>query len=276
MQSALCALGAVLFSFGSLWLAIPAVLCALAAAALPSWRGHPAGAQVIFGAGFLRGLYWLLFEQSLVSAQRLEGFRGLTLLVFICASAYLCIHLRASLEKARFWVLIVLFGVLGVATEPRMVPLVAALVAGIAIGRSGIAGTAIRRSGTGGTAIRRSGIGGSVPRDSDMIPRSGAVFTGELAGLFLLYQPHTWEALTYSSGPVVVLPVVVLISLSVAVVSPRWAGRAAALTAAACAAVAWRSGHLQDGFWLSSALLCAAAAAFSLAANPSRAVAAAR
>ncbi|HEY2029706.1 MAG TPA: hypothetical protein VGH20_10910 [Myxococcales bacterium] len=281
MPAALCALGAVLLSFGIAWLAVPAAICAFAAAvvssrtastpdaALPDGHrdlaagrrslpglgllDHPAAAQVVFGIGFLRGLYWLLFEQSLVSPQRLDGFRGLSLFAFICASAYLCVHLRASLEKARFWVLIVLFVALALALDARFVSLVAVVVADVTLGRSGAAHYPF--------APRAPTRGGA---------RSVAAFTPDLAALFLLYQPLTWNELTRASGAAMVVAAIALAAVLAMLVSADWTARGAAVAAVVCAVLGWWSGRSEEVFWISTALLSCAAAGFARARQSAR------
>jgi hypothetical protein len=235
-----CAVGAVLLSFGSVWLAAPAALCGVAAAAMgPAPREPLLAPRLVFGLGLLRGLSWLLFEQTLVFGERLAGFRGLALTAVIVGAAYLCVHLRASLEKARFWVLLVLFAVLGVAMGGAPVVILCSLVAAAALARTG--------------------------------PR----MTGELAALLVLYQPRTWDLLSRSS---VAPPIAAAAALAVVMAVHRapLAGRGAAALAVLCLACGFWLGHLADAAWVASALLAAAAAALALSPDPACSAGAAR
>lgn len=74
-------------------------------------------AQLVFGAGLLYSLYCHLFESPTFygDPRLLQSFRGLALFAVILGSAYLCVHLRASLRRARFLALLAVFAVMGIA-----------------------------------------------------------------------------------------------------------------------------------------------------------------
>jgi hypothetical protein len=221
----LCAAGAVLLSFGNVWFAAPAALCALAAAAVGPAPGEPQlPPRLVFGFCFLRGLFWLWFEQTLTSGARLEGFHGLALVAFVGGSAYLCVHLRASLEKARFWALLVVFVALAAAIGAGWLAVLALLVAAWAVARAGQ--------------------------------------TGELAALALLYETRTWHLMSRASVAPAALALVALALLALRRFSGL-AARGTALLAALCIGYAVWSGHIFDGSWFASGLLCAAAALYT-------------
>jgi hypothetical protein len=85
-------------------------------------RGSPADrpviAQAILGAGCVAGLGCHLFVSPIiygdVAALR-GGFRGFAMIALVLLAAYLCVHLRASLVRARFLLLLACFAVMGVA-----------------------------------------------------------------------------------------------------------------------------------------------------------------
>lgn len=224
-----CALGALFLSFAgdgpAVWLAAPAVVCALLAAASKPEQKRLPFAQVVFGLGFLRGLAWLFFEQTLVPPPRLQGVHGLTLSALVIGAAFLCVHLRASLEKARLFVLFVLFAAIALAMDAPPLPVLAALV----------------------TAA--------------VVARCGARPTADLAAVFLLYAPATFEGIVRSSPAVLAAPAVALVFLAAsrfAAAVPAAAGLAA--VAAACAFLPGRAAGAAFG---ATTLLCVAAAALS-------------
>ncbi len=123
----LCALGAVsmgialqisagMFSPVALALATLTSAAAVWAALLRDRTGPALPAEVMLGLGFLHGLYCHLFEVPTFYAnpQRLQGFRGLALMTLLFGSAYLCLHLRGSLQKARFYAVLACFVAMGV------------------------------------------------------------------------------------------------------------------------------------------------------------------
>ncbi len=91
------------------------------AAALWLRRGAPAEpefpAQVVLGGGCAFGLACHLLGSPVFYADpgALQGsFRWLALAALILLSAYLCVHLRASLVKARFLLLLACFALMGI------------------------------------------------------------------------------------------------------------------------------------------------------------------
>ena len=122
-----CAIGAVamaialqrssgMFELPALLLATFAAICALAALGAKPER-NLFWVQSVLGAGFLYGIYCHLFESPgfYANPAMLGGFRGLALVALLTGSAYLCVHLRASLQKARFLLLLLVFALMGVA-----------------------------------------------------------------------------------------------------------------------------------------------------------------
>jgi hypothetical protein len=144
----------------ALLVALAGVLAATAALAMRKPAPEPLGAaQIVFGTGFLAGIYCHLFLAAPVPPQRVAGFRGLAVMALVFAASYACLHLRASLQKARFLGALAVFAVMGLAvTSSWMV--VAALLAAWAVARI------------------------------------GAGQTGEVAALFLLFQPATFFVLS--------------------------------------------------------------------------------
>src|SRR5258708_8808385 len=67
--------------------------------------------QLVFGAGFRHGIYCHVFSIPTIYAdpRRLTGFRGLALVALVAGSAYTSLHLRASLQQARFPIPLVCF-----------------------------------------------------------------------------------------------------------------------------------------------------------------------
>ena len=123
----LCALGAVsmglalqisagMFDPVALALATFASAVAVWAALLRDRTGPSLPAEVMLGIGFLHGIWCHLFEVPTFYAnpQRMQGFRGLALMTLIFGSAYLCLHLRGSLQKARFIAILACFFAMGV------------------------------------------------------------------------------------------------------------------------------------------------------------------
>ena len=124
----LCALGAVsmgialqindgMFQPAALALATLASALAVWAALLRDRGGPPLPAEVMLGLGFLHGLWCHLLGMPTIylDPRRLQGFRGLALLALLAGSAYLCLHLRASLQKARFLAVLACFAAMGAA-----------------------------------------------------------------------------------------------------------------------------------------------------------------
>lgn len=90
-------------------------------AALWLRRGAPAEpqfpAQVLLGGGCAFGLACHLWGSPAFYAdpRALQGFRWLALTSLVLLSAYLCMHLRASLVRARFLLLLACFVLMGIA-----------------------------------------------------------------------------------------------------------------------------------------------------------------
>ncbi len=128
----ICALGAVVLALAlqissgmyderALALTVLAEACALSAAI---WmrRGAPVesalAVQVIFGAGCAWGIACQFFGNPTFYGDARAfagGFRWLAFAALVLLSAYLCVHLRASLVKARFLLLLLCFAVMGIA-----------------------------------------------------------------------------------------------------------------------------------------------------------------
>ena len=126
----LCALAALLLAvalqlssgmYDGRALALATLACAAAVAAALWRRAGPEPVlpvQVVLAAGSLYGLAWhLLGNPTFYGDPRaLAGaFRWLALTALVLFSAYLCLHLRASLIKARFLLLLACFVLMGVA-----------------------------------------------------------------------------------------------------------------------------------------------------------------
>jgi len=97
---------------------LPALVLGLGAAA---WRRRdsPLPAQVALGAGLAGALVMhFLFPPAELPFPRLAGYRGFAVMGLVLASAYLCLHLRASLQRARFVLLVACFVVLALAAAP--------------------------------------------------------------------------------------------------------------------------------------------------------------
>jgi len=97
---------------------LPALVLGLGAAA---WRRRdsPLPAQVALGAGLAGALLMhFFFPPAELPFPRLAGYRGFAVMGLVLASAYLCLHLRASLQRARFVLLVACFVVLALAAAP--------------------------------------------------------------------------------------------------------------------------------------------------------------
>jgi len=97
---------------------VPVLLLGLAAVALRRRGAHPA-AQIALGAGLAGALAMhFFFPPAELPFPRLAGYRGFAVLGLVLASAYLCLHLRASLQRARFLLLAACYVVLALAAAP--------------------------------------------------------------------------------------------------------------------------------------------------------------
>jgi hypothetical protein len=97
---------------------VPALLLGVAAAAVR--RRRPAlPAQIALGAGLAGALAMhFFFPPAELPFARFAGYRGFAVMGLVLSSAYLCLHLRASLQRARFLVLVACFVVLALAAAP--------------------------------------------------------------------------------------------------------------------------------------------------------------
>lgn len=104
-----------------------AVLAASGAAAAAFWfsdREDPLVARAVLGGGAAAGLLFHLFAEPTFYGERsaLGGFHWLAATALVLLSAYLCVHLRASLVRARFLLLLACFLAMGIAvlrSSPR-------------------------------------------------------------------------------------------------------------------------------------------------------------
>jgi hypothetical protein len=97
---------------------LPALVLGLGAAA---WRrpGSLLPARIVLGAGLTGALVMhFFFPPAELPFARLAGYRGFAVMGLVLASAYLCLHLRASLQRARFLLLVACFVVLALAAAP--------------------------------------------------------------------------------------------------------------------------------------------------------------
>ena len=79
--------------------------------------GSPLPAQAILGAGAAAGLATHLVANPTFygDQSKLLGFRWLAVMSLVILSAYLCVHLRPSLIRARFFLLLACFVLMGIA-----------------------------------------------------------------------------------------------------------------------------------------------------------------
>jgi hypothetical protein len=97
---------------------VPALALGLAAVALRR-RGSPRAAQIALGAGLAGALAMhFFFPPAELPFPRLAGYRGFAVMALVLAAAYLCGHLRASLQRARFLLLVACYVVLALAAAP--------------------------------------------------------------------------------------------------------------------------------------------------------------
>ena len=97
---------------------VPALVLGIAAAALRR-RGAPLSAQIVLGAGLAGALAMhFFFPPPELPFPRFAGYRGFAVMGLVLSSAYLCLHLRASLQRARFLLLVACFVVLALAAAP--------------------------------------------------------------------------------------------------------------------------------------------------------------
>ena len=97
---------------------LPALALGLAAAVVRR-RDPLLPAQIVLGAGLAGALAMhFFFPPAELPFPRLAGYRGFAVMGLVLASAYLCLHLRASLQRARFLLLVACFVVLALAVAP--------------------------------------------------------------------------------------------------------------------------------------------------------------
>ena len=274
--SLICALAALLLAlapqlssgtYDERALALATLAAAFAVAATLWWRrggatGEPAlPVQFILGAGSVFGLAGhLLGNPTLRGDPRAlaGGFRWLALTALVLLSAYLCVHLRASLMKARFLLLLGCFVFMGVAVlksspysagDPNIHgPLSAQMLAPFLFGDV------------------RYGLLFLMTGAAFLLSRAARNTSGELAALFILFQPRTFFVLEQACPEPLVLACFAGAALAIA--SRKGPLLAAAVVAAlllASAAAAWLlTLHLnKQAFcnydWLGAGLLSAAA-----------------
>jgi hypothetical protein len=126
MSSLLCAVGAVWLAAAMHLLREPCSAVALAPAlaigiVAAIVRQHAAGSptQILLGAALAGALVMhFFFPPPELPFARLAGYRAFAVMGLVLASAYLCLHLRASLRRARFLLLVACFVVLAMAAAP--------------------------------------------------------------------------------------------------------------------------------------------------------------
>ena len=98
-------------------------LATIAAVIAAVWRKrgappeNPVAAQAVLGAGSAVGLACHLFTNPAFYADPRAfqgGFRWFALVALVVLSAYLCVHLRASLIRARFLLLLACFALMAI------------------------------------------------------------------------------------------------------------------------------------------------------------------
>ena len=208
-------------------------------------------APALLGAGAAAPLAWLALSPRFVSgAAAARGLQGLGASALVRLAAYLCLHLRASLVLARWWLTLSLLALTGLA---------AGLVSGSAAGGArDLLPLAVLLALA---AARTAALQGSSPGST----AGQRVPLGELAALCALASPGLWEggmALEVAAGWLLRA-----VLLGVAVESaPALRGPAAAvlllLAAAVLAAITAGIRGLPPiaGDGLACALVCAAAA----------------
>jgi hypothetical protein len=126
MSSLLCAVAAVWLAAGMHLLREPCSALALApalalgvVAAIVRQRGPQLAAEIVLGAAVALALVMLFFfPPPELPFARLAGYRAFAVMGLVLAAAYLCLHLRASLRRARFLLLVACFVVLAMAVAP--------------------------------------------------------------------------------------------------------------------------------------------------------------
>jgi hypothetical protein len=174
-------------------LAVLSAALAVAVVLLPLRKEQALPAGTVLGAGFLLGVYCHLFASPTPDADplRLQSFRGFALLTMLFGSAYLCLHLRGSLQKARFAAVLACFLGMGLAVlqaspAPDAAP------------------APVRYLGLAALAFAAWAIGAL-----------GGV-TGEIAALFLLFTGRSFAAIDLAGGEALVLALFAATALVIA------------------------------------------------------------
>jgi hypothetical protein len=148
MSSLLCAVAAVwlaaamhLFREPCSALALaPALALGIVAAAVRQ-RGGRVSTQILLGAALAGALLMhFFFPPPELPFARLAGYRAFAVMGLLLAAAYLCLHLRASLRRARFLLLVACFVVLAMATAASwgwVLEAVELMVAALLLGQLG-------------------------------------------------------------------------------------------------------------------------------------------
>lgn len=191
-----------------------AVAAALALAAVVWRRRGSAAASVVLGAGCAAELAWDLFTSSTT---------WLSIASLVLLSAYLCLHLRASLMRARFLLLLVCFLVMGAAVLRGQFSMLA-LTAAVAW-------------------LMARGIGSA---------------SGELAMLLVLFQPGTLQVIEKGWIDAVALALYGLVFVWGRL--RAWRNHAALVGVAYLLALILLKQANASDYWLCVALLAAAAA----------------
>jgi hypothetical protein len=126
MSSLLCAVAAVWLAAAMHLLREPCSVVALApalaigiVAAVVRQREARSPTQILLGAALAAALLMhFFFPPPELPFARLAGYRAFSVMGLVLASAYLCLHLRASLRRARFLLLVACFVVLAMAAAP--------------------------------------------------------------------------------------------------------------------------------------------------------------
>lgn len=175
------------------WALALVALATAAAVAGAAWRtygapaGNPVVAPALVGAGSAAGLGFHLFTNPTFSADVRAfdgGFRWFALVSLVALSAYLCIHLRASLIRARFLLLLLCFAMMAmVAIRATREPPV-----GVWNFQHGAAEALLHRLGLGDP---RYALLAAMLAGAWLLARAWPGTTGELAGALVLFQPRT-------------------------------------------------------------------------------------
>jgi hypothetical protein len=203
--------------------------------------------QAVLGAGCAAGLVWHLFVRPTAWGDPLVfqgGFRGFVVLSLVLLSAYLCVHLRASLVRARFLLLLACFAlmalvVLRVSPQPE-----------------------------GYRWDVRYALLALMVASAWLLARAVPGVTGELAALLLLLQPGAllvlergWMGLVAMFCLAALARVARGLRRGAAVLAPVTVPLAcAAALAAWCAVLLWSGQSLSNYGWFASGVLGAAAA----------------